>query len=131
MSKQAKRISKLLKNPRNALVLGSAFDFLNELVGLFSTIFVINENPNRIRHKTVVYRDSIDGIGAIQDVDIIFIDVEYTNEIKNLHSVWRKSNPVVLLGCSKFSDKKILKLMNSENYYAVEQTDHYIIWKTQ
>jgi hypothetical protein len=128
MSKYSKRISKLVKNPRNALVLGSAFGFLNELVGLFSTIFVLNEDPNRLRHKTIVYRDSID---LIQDIDIILVDLDYFDQIKNLHTIWRKTNPVILLQGSSFSNKKIQKLLNSENYVGMEQTNHYIIWKSK
>jgi hypothetical protein len=128
MSKYSKRISKLVKNPRNALVLGSAFGFLNELVGLFSTIFVLNEDPNRLRHKTIVYRDSID---LIQDIDIILVDLDYFDQIKNLHAIWRKTNPVILLQGSSFSNKKIQKLLNSENYFGIDQTTHYIIWKSK
>ena len=131
MSKYTKRINKIVKNPRNALVVGSAFGMLNELVGLFSTIFVISDDAEKIRHKTIVYRNSVNDLILVSDVDIILVDLNYFNTIKHLHTVWRKTKPAILLQGSTFSDKKIQKLLNSENYFGTEQTSHYIIWKTR
>jgi hypothetical protein len=131
MPKYSKRIRKLIKNPKNALVLGTACGLLEHIVGEFLTIFVITNSDIRIRHKSIVYKRGTENLSTISDIDMIFIDENYYDEIKNLHNVWRKTKPVIILQGSKFSDKKILKLLNSENYYPVEQTDLYLIWKTK
>jgi hypothetical protein len=129
MSKNIKRIQKLKKYPINALALGTAFGALSEYIGLFSTIFVIDEFTERQRHRTIVYRDNIESLSLLVDIDIIFVDTVYFAELKNLHAVWRKSQPIILTQGTELPDKKIHRLLNSEGYWAVESIKQYMIWK--
>jgi hypothetical protein len=129
MSKYTKRISKHVKSPKNALVLGSAFGSLDGYIEAFSTAFIFSKSDNRIKNKKLVYRESTESILQITDVDFIFIDTDYFEEIKNLSPVLRKYKPVVLLQGSEFKNKHIKKLFNSEGYDIVEIDKHYSTWK--
>jgi len=131
MSKHVKRIKKIANNPKNALVLGTAFGNLSQYVNAFSTVFIFSNSEERIRNRHVVYRDTIDSLKQITDVDVIFVDAEYFDKIHDLNTVWRKSHPVILTQGSIFTEKKIQKFLNSENYTGVERTENYIIWKTK
>jgi hypothetical protein len=127
--KQAKRISKIKKNPKNALVVGSAFGHLEEYIGLFSTIFVLYNSEERIRHKTLIYRDTVESLNYLTEIDFIFVDREYFDEIKNFYTVWRKSSPVILTQGNTFKDSTTQFFLNSEHYWAVDITKQYMIWK--
>jgi hypothetical protein len=131
MSKQTKRINKIKKNPKNALVVGSAFGELNQYVDVFSTTFVWQSSGDKLRRKTVVYRDTVESLNQLAEIDFIFIDKDHFAEIKNLHSVWRKSKSVILTQGTTFTEKALQKFLNSEHYYAVEVTKQYMIWKTK
>lgn len=129
MSKHAKRIKKINKTPRNALVLGSAFGHLSEYLDAFLTVFVHTKDATRIRDKRVVYRNTLDDLNQIADVDAIFIDCDYFDDIRNIFTVWRKSSPVLLTQGAIFTEKALQKFLNSEHYYAVEVTKEYMLWK--
>jgi len=127
--KQIKRITKIKKDPKNALIVGNAFDEISSYIGLFSTIFVLNSTSDKIRHKSIVYRDTFESLNQLSNVDFIFIDKEFFKEIKNLSVVWRKSKSIILTEGSVFIEKSVQMFLNSENYYAVEVTKHFMIWK--
>lgn len=129
MSKRTKRIKKINKTPRNALVLGSAFGCLEEYVDAFLTVFVYSKDTNRIRDKRLVYRNTLDSLNQITDVDVIFVDCDYFNNIRDIFTVWRKSSPIILTQGPIFTEKSLQKFLNSERYYAVEVTKEYMIWK--
>jgi vacuolar-type H+-ATPase subunit F/Vma7 len=131
MSKHAKRIKKINKSPKNALVMGSAFGHLKEYIDAFLTVFVYTKDETRIRDKRVVYRNTLDSLTQIADIDIVFVDREYFEDIRNIFSVWRKSSPVILTQGTTFTEKALQKFLNSEHYYAVEVTKEYMIWKTK
>lgn len=131
MSKHIKRINKIKKNPRNALVVGSAFGELNQYVDVFSTTFVWRSAGEKLRCKTVVYRNTVESLNQLAEIDFIFIDKDHFAEISHLYNVWRKSKSVILTQGPTFVQSTLQRFLNSEHYYAVEVTKQYMIWKTK
>jgi len=129
MSKYAKRITKIKKNPANLLAVGSAFGHLEEYIGVFSTIFVLHNLGERIRHKSVVYRDTFESLNHLTEIDFVFVDRDHFNEIKKLHNVLRKSKPIVLTEGSIFKEHTIQRFLNSEQYYAIDVNEYFMIWE--
>lgn len=129
MSKYTKRIRKFAKQPRNAIVLGTAFGSLDGYLEAFFTVFIFSTSTERIKNKKVVYRESIESLQQVNEVDVVFIDEEYFNEIKNLTPVLRKHKPVVFLQGSTFTDKHLKKIFNSEGYEILELIKQCSIWK--
>ena len=131
MSKYTKRIKKFAKHPRNAIVLGTAFGSLDGYLETFFTVFIFSTSTERIKNKKIVYRERIESLQQVDDVDVVFIDEEYFNEITNLTPVLRKYKPVIFLQGSTFTDKNLKKFFNSEGYDILELIKQCSIWKTK
>ena len=81
MNKIKKRLSKLSKNADNALVIGAAFGQLEQLLDLYSTIFVVNEDNTELKAKNLIYRQSIDRLDSIVNVRAVFFDIKHISKL--------------------------------------------------
>ena len=131
MSKYTKRINNFVKESRNAVVLGTAFGSLDGYIEAFLTVFIFSNSSERIKNKKLVYRESWESIQHLTDIDVVFIDEEYFDEIKNLSLILRKYKPVVFLQGSTFANKDLKKFFNSEGYDITELIKQCSIWKTK
>jgi len=97
MNKIKKRLSKLSKNADNALVIGSAFGQLEQLLDLYSTIFVVNEDSDELKAKNLIYRQSIERLDSIVNVGAVFFDIKHISKLESLQTFWKKNNSLIFI----------------------------------
>ena len=59
MTKFKKRLHKLSRNHAHALVLGSAFGILDQVVEIYNTVFVVSAEQPAFKAKNLVYKETI------------------------------------------------------------------------
>ena len=67
MSKLVKRIKKTFNNPRNVLIVGTGFGFLDDLCEHFSNVFIISTLKEEVRRKNLIYKENFEGIEFVDD----------------------------------------------------------------
>lgn len=97
MNKFEKRISKFLKDSNNCLIIGSGFGHLEELLGLFKTVFVIDTQRPAIKAKNLVYRESIDNLASLTEFSIVFFDLNRVQLLDSMFDFLNSKRPVVCI----------------------------------
>jgi hypothetical protein len=128
MSKLVKRIRKYFKNPRNVLIIGTGFGFLNELCDHFDSIFIISTLEEPIRRKNLIYRQSFEGIEFVPDIDVIFIDRNQNLNVENLRPVITRYHPVIFVEGDELFEKAQYKFLKNYGFSVVERRGYYHIW---
>jgi hypothetical protein len=126
MSKFNKKIQKItIKQPRYAVVLGSAFGHLEEISDLFRSVFVINNSQEIIKKKNIIYLENFEYTKTLADVDAIFIDESQKDFISELQLIWKKYNSTLIIEGEAYVDKFLRK----QRYQIVQIEKKYHIWK--
>jgi len=97
MNKFQKRVGKLSRKNTNALVIGKAFGYLTEVLGVYANIFVIDEISTGLKAKNLIYRESIDRLTSVSDIGAIFLDLNELDKLESLMTVWQKNNSSVFI----------------------------------
>jgi hypothetical protein len=114
MNKFQKRLSKISRKHTNALVIGKAFGYLTDIINIYASVFVINENVDGLKAKNLIYRENIDRLSNITDIGAIFLDLNDLDKLESLMTVWQKHNSVVFIeGDSVISREFSLPLYQS------------------
>lgn len=129
MSKFAKRISKLVKFPRNALIIGTGMGMLEEILETFDTVFVVGVNRSPTKRKNLIFRERIETALPLPDIDVIFTDVEQAENLIKLHPVWNKFNSVIFFSTEQDLSKDIQKTLKNYRYQPIDVYKNYHIWK--
>lgn len=131
MSKLVKRITKKFKNPRNVLIIGTGFGFLNELCDHFSSVFIISTLGESVRKKNLIYRESFEGIEFIPDLDLIFIDRNQDIHVEKLRPILTRYHPVIFVEGDELFGRAEYKFLQNFGFAVVERYTIYHIWKFQ
>ena len=97
MNKIKKRLSKLSKNTNSVLVIGTAFGQLEQLLDLYSTIFVVNEDSTELKAKNLIYRQSIERLDNIVNVGAVFFDIKHISKLESLQTFWKKNDSLIFI----------------------------------
>jgi hypothetical protein len=97
MSKFQKRLSKLLINCENAVVIGHGFGYLSEIIDMFKTVFVIGECVPAIKSKNLVYRENFDNLSQISEVSVILFDLAEVSRLEEVSPIWHRTKAVVVI----------------------------------
>ena len=97
MNKFQKRLSKISRKHTNALVIGKAFGYLTDIINIYASVFVINENVDGLKAKNLIYRENIDRLSNITDIGAIFLDLNDLDKLESLMAVWQTHNSVVFV----------------------------------
>ena len=75
---------KLSRNNTHALVLGSAFGILDQVLEIYDTVFVVSELPPAIRAKNLVYKENFVKLDHLQDMSSIFVDIDQLDHLDKI-----------------------------------------------
>jgi hypothetical protein len=129
MDKFSKRIKKLKDRVQNLLVIGDAWGNLPELAKNFDSIFIIGNQDRNYRAKNAVYREDFENISHIHGIDVILINLDQENSVKELLPVIKRSNPVILIQGPLIISKENQTFLKSHHYVIVEIHKSYFQWK--
>lgn len=129
MSKFSKRLKKLKKNYRNIVVIGSAFGNLVELLDEANAVFVVSSADNSLRFKNLIYRENIESVDAIPEVDFVFIDKEHINCVPLIITMLRSTFPYIFVEGDVYSSVDQHKFLKSHSYKIIDIHKSYHLWK--
>jgi acetolactate synthase small subunit len=131
MADFAKRIRKILKKPKNALVLGNALGHLEKISETFSSVFVINGEFGTIRKKNIIYRENFENLENIAEIDFVFIDKNRIDDLYELRNFLRRNQPYVLTEAHEAIKKEHTKFFRGFQYQVVDINKKFYIWKNK
>ncbi len=129
MSKFTKKISKVHKELKDILVVGSAFGNIEDLLETCSTVFISYPKDENLRRKNLVYRESLDSIHLLHNIDFIIIDQDLINVIPTLERVWKKWSSALVIEGSTDTSMLYNKFLKLNRYQIVDIQKHYHVWK--
>jgi hypothetical protein len=129
MSKFTKKISKVHKELKDILVVGSAFGNIEDLLETCSTVFISHPKDENLRRKNLVYRESLDSIHLLHNIDFIIIDQDLINVIPTLERVWKKWSSALVIEGSTDTSMLYNKFLKLNRYQIVDIQKQYHVWK--
>jgi hypothetical protein len=97
MNKLQKRLRKLDKTQANAVVIGTAFGNLENILEIYNTVFVINEILPTVKAKNLVYREDFHNLNAITEVSAIFFDLTQLDQFEMVKDFWQRNNSKIII----------------------------------
>ena len=131
MNKIKKRLSKLSKNKTNALVIGTAFGQLTQLLDLYSTIFVVNENTTELKAKNLIYRQSIERLDSIVNVGAVFFDITHISKLESLQTFWKKNNSLIFIEGGDALPRQLSKSLYDSGWRCTSLQGVFHVWEKQ
>jgi hypothetical protein len=114
MNKFQKRLMKLSRNNTHALVLGSAFGILDQILEIYDTVFVVSASQPVIKAKNLVYKENFVKLDHLQDMSSIFVDIDQLDHLDKVEVIWRKHNAKLFVeGGVRVENDKVKILYNS------------------
>lgn len=129
MGKFSKRLKKLNKNYRNIVVVGSAFGNLIEILEEANAVFVVCPSDTSLRFKNLIYRENIESVNFIPEVDFVFIDKEHINCVPLMITMLRATFPYILVEGDVYSSVDQHKFLKSHSYKIIDIHSTYHLWK--
>ena len=126
MTKFVKKIRKItLKQPRYAVSFGDCFGHLEEITDFVRTVFVLDHRDENLKKRNIVYMENFSYITTIPDVDLIFVNKDRKDRIKELQPIWRRYNSFIVVEGEPFLDK----FLRSERYQIICVEKKFHVWK--
>jgi len=129
MGKFSKRLKKLNKNYRNVLVIGSAFGNLAELLENAPTVFTLYPKDDTVRSKNLIYRENVESLNEIRDVDFVIVDKEYTHVLTSILQLLRNCYPFILIEGGPMTSVEQHKFLKSHSYKVIDIHTTHHLWK--
>ena len=131
MNKIKKRLSKLSKNTESALVIGTAFGQLEQLLDLYSTIFVVNEDGTELKAKNLIYRENIDRLSNITDVGAIFLDLNELDKLELLTTVWQTHSSKIFIEGEMAISREFSQPLYNTGWRCTSLQGIFHVWEQQ
>jgi ribonucleotide monophosphatase NagD (HAD superfamily) len=129
MNKFQKRLSKLTKNKTSALVIGTAFGQISQILSMYSTVFVVNEDALDLKAKNLIYRETIDRLDYLVNVGIVFLDMKHIDKLENLQTFWKKNNSLVLIEGNDAISRDLSKPLYDSGWHCTSLQGWFHVWE--
>jgi hypothetical protein len=129
MNKFAKRLIKTNKSHNACFVLGNGFGRLEDVAAVFRTVFIFNANGIKPKARNIVYREDLDRIGDIADIEAMLVDLDHTHYLKQCVPLWIKNHCSVLIEHNDCLERPAALPLWDNGYRALEQHGFYHVWK--
>ena len=97
MSKFEKKLLKSGVKFSNAIVIGTGFGYLVDILNIFKTVFVFDEVRPDLKFKNLVYRENYLDLGDFSDISMIFIDLSHLDKLSVLPPVMNRFQPPIAI----------------------------------
>ena len=131
MNKFQKRLSKLTKNNTSALVIGTAFGQISQILSMYSTVFVVNEDMLELKAKNLIYRQTIDRLDYIVNVGVVFLDMKHIGKLENLQTFWKKNGSLVLIEGNDVISRDLSKPLYDSGWRCTSLQGIFHVWEKQ
>jgi hypothetical protein len=129
MNKFQKRLMKLSRNHTHALVLGSAFGILDQILEVYGTVFVISEAPPAIKARNLIYKENFVKLDHLQDMTSIFVDIDQLDHLDKVEVIWRKHNSKLFVeGTDRVENNKV-KILYDSGWACTSLQPWFHVWE--
>jgi hypothetical protein len=97
MTKFQKRLHKLSRNHAHALVLGSAFGMIDQVLEIYDTVFVVSADRPSVKAKNLVYKETFVKLDHIQNIASIFVDYNELSNLDKVEALWKNHNSILFI----------------------------------
>jgi hypothetical protein len=131
MAKFIKRIQKAVKKTiDNVIVVGSDQVNIESMINGFNTVFCVSYQHQLPRHKNVISIQDNSFLNELQNIDIIFLNINYDNGIfQFIPQITRRCAPVIFLNNSLVLSTEYIDFFRRIRYEQLTILDDYQIWK--
>jgi hypothetical protein len=129
MNKFQKRLSKLDKNQVNAVVIGRAFGNLENILKIYNTVFVIDENFPAVKAKNLVYKENFDNLNAITEVSAIFFDLNQLDRFEMVKDFWQRNNSKIIIEGDEPISREFSKPLYDTGWGCTSKQGLFHIWE--
>jgi hypothetical protein len=131
MSKFSKRLRKISKKPRNAFILGQGVGEIDDILEVFSSVFVVGDFSQGLRRKNLIYLEKIENINDIPNVDMVFLDRNSFEKIKDLRAMYKRCHPLIFVEGDINLQRDLVKFLVDDGYLVSDIEKRYHIWKVR
>lgn len=131
MGKFSKRIKKISQHVRYGLVIGSGFGNLEDLLENTATVFIVYAKDPEVRAKNLIYRENLESIYSLYEIDFVLIDADQVNLVRELAPLWKRNRCLLIIEGDPSSSSEQVKFLRKERFQVVDYTKKYHIWKMQ
>lgn len=129
MNKSQKRLYKLSRNTAHALVLGSAFGILDQVVEIYDTVFVVSADRPLVKAKNLVYKETFVKLDHIQNIASIFIDHTELCNLDKVEALWKKHNSIIFVEGGIRIDNTIAKPLYDSGWACTSLQGTFHVWE--
>ena len=131
MNKFKKRLTKIIGNTRNAVVLGHGFGQLPSILETFNTVFIFSWDYPNLKAKNLVFRENFNDLNPLHDVSAIFIDLDQIQHLETMSQIWHKNKCTVLIEGNDPIGRTLSGPLYRDHFRCTDQQGIYHIWKQQ
>lgn len=129
MSKCITTVKKSLAPLENAVVVGTGFGYLEEIVDVFKSVFVIADEPPNFRRKNLIYRQNFENMNSIIEISHIFIDRSQVSSLDKMSNIWIRLKPWILIEGDDVIERHEATSLWETEYIPVDRCHWYHVWK--
>ena len=131
MNKFKKRLTKIIGNTRNAVVLGHGFGQLPSILETFNTVFIFSWDYPNLKAKNLVFRENFNDLNPLHDVSAIFIDLDQIQHLETMSQIWHKNKCTVLIEGNDPIGRTLSGPLYRDHFRCTDRQGIYHIWKQQ
>jgi len=129
MSKIQKTLRKLSHNNTHALVLGSAFGILDQILEVYGTVFVISASPPAIKARNLIYKENFVKLDHLQDMTSIFVDIDQLDHLDKIEVIWRKHNSKLFVEGNDRVENDKVKILYDSGWACTSLQGWFHVWE--
>jgi len=131
MDKIKKKLRKLSKIQGNALVLGSAFGNIENILTIYNTVFVIDENVPTAKAKNLIYKENFNYLNAITEVTAIFVDLNRLDRFESVRDFWQRNNSKIIVEGNEPIGREFSKSLYDTGWRCTSTQGSFHVWENQ
>ena len=129
MAKFAKRLRKLSGYTENALVVGKAFGNLDQLLEIYTNVFVVDEDPPSAKARNLIYKENFDDLNMLTQVGAIFIDLDKIDKLDILEDFWQRHRSTIFVEGNDCILRHLSKPLFKTGWQCTSLQGIYHVWE--
>ena len=129
MAKFAIRLRKLSGYTENALVVGKAFGNLDQLLEIYTNVFVVDEDPPSTKARNLIYKENFDDLNILTQVGAIFIDLDKIDKLDILEDFWQRHRSTIFVEGNDCILRHLSKPLFKTGWQCTSLQGIYHVWE--
>ena len=129
MAKFEKRLKKLSGYTENALVVGKAFGNLDQLLKIYTNVFVIDGEPPFSKARNLIYKENFDDLNVLTQVGAIFIDLDKIDKLEILEDFWQRHKSTIFVEGNDCILRHLSKPLFKTGWQCTSLQGIYHVWE--